>query len=319
MLGPWRTVQGLAAILAVSVHLGGQESAAPRPVALDPQSLGLSDRSADQLHRAIQAHAWREAEELLFRAASERPADARLLRALGIAHYQAGRPYAAAATLRRADALEPLDADARFLLTSAFIRLRRSHWARPELERLIAATERDGRYRYTLARIYYDQQRFDEAVGELRVALAGQPQDPAALDLLGQCLEGLARTAEAAAAYGAAVAAMDGGAARSAWPHFHLGSLHHDLGDMAEAERALRQAVQADPGHAAAHRELGLVLQKLNRPAAAAEMLERAARLDARNAKVHYSLSLVYGQLGDTERANRALERFRSLSDSGRF
>ena len=313
-----RSLFGAGRFALLSAALLSPAFADSRELAVDADDLGLQEAAAAQLRAALRSGAWTTAEGILFRASARRPAHAPLLRALGIAHYQAGRYYPAAMALKRADAIALLAPADRFLLASACLRLERLHWARPELERLIATQEDNREYRYALARIYYAQQRFEDGIRELRRAIRRNPDYAEAHDLLGQCLEGLGQAAAAAAAYQAAISSNAAKAARSPWPHYHLGSLLHDSGDLGAAEASFREALGADPGHVPALRELGLVLQKLERPAAAAAMLERAARLAPRNAKIQYALSLVYGQLGDSQLAAAARARFRELAGHSR-
>lgn len=307
---------GRLALLAAAVL--GPLFAASRELAVDADDLGLREASATQLRSAIRSGAWTTAEGILFRASAERPAHPPLLRALGIAHYQAGRYYPAAMALKRADAIALLAPADRFLLASAYMRLERLHWARPELEQLIETQEENSEYRYSLARIYYTQQQFEDATRELHRAVRRNPDYAEAHDLLGQCLEGLGHATAAAEAYREAISSNAARAVRSPWPHYHLGSLLHDSGDLGAAEASFRDALGADPEHVPARRELGLVLQKLDRPAAAAAMLEKAARLAPRNAKIQYALSLVYGQLGNSQLAATARARFRKLAGQSR-
>ena len=72
-----------------------------REVPLNPADLGLQASEANALASAIQSEAWNTAEEILFLAAAGDPANAKVLRALGITHYQAGRYFPAASALKR--------------------------------------------------------------------------------------------------------------------------------------------------------------------------------------------------------------------------
>lgn len=296
-------------------------AAAPSPasdseLALNPFGLGLEDGQAAALEAAIDAGGWRTAEAMLFRSAMSEPENPAIQRALGIAHYQAGRPYPAAAALKRADAMSPLDAETRYLLASAFLRLERRHWARAELEHLVQAHPHLERYRVALARVHYEDQRFEAGIEMLGAAPAENGRSAEAYDLAGQCLEGLGRSEEAVEAYRKAILVGTGQPAESPWPHFHLGSLLHDLGQLEPAEASLRSATRIDPGNAPALHELGLVLRKTGKLKASAEALEAASRLSPADATIVYSLASVYRQLGLRERSAALMDRFRGLRGS---
>lgn len=319
MTGPRRSLSLTVRVVgAITISVASLCSAAATVVNLDPDRLGLSQSDAAALQSAIAAGEWALAESLLYGASDANPRSPELHRALGLAHYQAGRVFLAAKELKRSDAIVALDSPTRFLLASAYVKLGRSHWARPELERLIEAQPQEPRYRYTRARVRYDQQRFQSSLEDIREAIRLNPESAEAHDLLGQCLEGLGDFKGAIKAYERAIA-LDGEAGtESPWPGYHLGSLWHDLGNLEEAEAALRSAVASDPKHAAAYAELGLVLRKANRLAEAADALETAARLSPADENVQYALVGIYRELGQTERTAKSLERFRRIRNGHR-
>ena len=289
-----------------------------RELTLNPAGLGLPSPEASALAAAIRSEAWANAEQILFLAAEADPANPKVLRALGIAHYQAGRYFPAASALKRSDSITKLDQNDRFLLASAYLRIERGHWARAELERLIEEHPANSRYRYSLARIYYDQERFVDAAQLARQAIRLDGTSVEAYDLLGQCLEGLGEFSQAAKMYNTAISLDARNAVGSPWPHFHLGSLLHDLGDLARAEASLGVAIAIDARHGPSFRELGIVRQKAGKLDAAAEALEAASRLLPDDARIQYLLSRIYLQVGDAARSKVALERFRQLSGKER-
>ncbi|MXY70104.1 MAG: tetratricopeptide repeat protein [Acidobacteriia bacterium] len=308
----------LIAALALAVaaaHFAPRLRGSEHEVSLHAEELGLPRATTETLQTAIAAADWRAAEGILFEAAGSNPENAPLLRALGIAHYQAGRYFSAGSALKRSDALTPLDPEARFLLAGSFMRIERRHWARVELERLAATDGESVRYRLALARVHYDQGQFASALSELDRILEGSPAGVEVHDLRGQSLEGLGRNEAALAAYGQAISISREAVAASAWPHYHLGSLLHDLGDLEAAEEALEAAVTSDRTHAPAQQELGVVYLKANKLRLAAEALESAAELSPRDPAVQYSLVSVYRRLDREGLAKAAMERFRELSE----
>ncbi len=281
---------------------------------LDPYSLGLEQPEAAALDNAIGTAAWHMAERILFEASAVDPESASRHRALGIAHYQSGRHYLAAAALKRADAISPLDLEARFLLASSFLLLDRRHWGRAELERLVELHGNHSSYLLALARVHYDQQRFAAGAEKLHLAIDEGSGSVEAYDLLGQCLEGLGRHNGAAEAFRKAISLDASRRVRSPWPHFHLGSLMHDLGSLELAKTSLEISTGIAPENVPAHVELGIVLRKLDNLQGAARALETAAELAPTDAMIQYSLARVYRQMGFADRSDSATKRFRILS-----
>ena len=295
-----------------------QTSLPPTQLPIDPSGLGIPARVSRTVQDAILRDDWRTVEASLFSEAQRDTSNADLQRALGIAHFQAQHYLPAAAALKRADRAVRLDAEARFLLATAYLRLGRSHWARAELEALVDSKPEQPRYRLALAKLHYEGQRFLAGAEQLHSALERAPSLPEAHDLLGQCLEGLGQTEAAEAEYRAAIAVNARRGAESPWPHYHLGSMLHDLGDLSAARAALQAAAAADPRHVSTLVELGIVLAKLTELSPARTALESARRERPDDPRIHYALARVYRQLGLGELARSAADRFRALARDGR-
>jgi len=313
LLGNARLLIALA--LVAAAHFTPRLRGSENEVSLHAEELELPPATTETLQTVIAGGDWRSVEGILFEAANSNPGSAPLLRALGIAHYQAGRYFSAGSALKRSDALAPLDPEARFLLAGSFIRIERRHWARAELERLAETHGESGKYRLALARVHYDQGQFAAALSQLDRILEGSPAGVEVHDLRGQSLEGLGRNEAAMAAYEQSISLSREAVVASAWPHYHLGSLLHDLGDLEKAEATLEAAVTLDRTHAPAQRELGVVYLKANKLRLAAEALESAAELSPRDPAVQYSLVSVYRRLDREGLAKAAMERFRELTE----
>lgn len=304
----------IRSILLPAALLPFGAAAAENTLAVDPYRLGLEQGEAAALAKTVGEASWKDAESILVRGSESDPDNAALLRALGIAHYQSGRYYPAAAALKRADAISPLERGARFLLANSFLRLERRHWARAELERLLRSHPEHEPYRLSLARVHYHQQRFGAGASELEQTIALTGGSVETYDLLGQCLEGLGRLGEASEAYRQAISLADEGGAGTVWPHFHLGSLLHDLGDIEPARESLELAASIDPENATVQLELGIVLRKAGDLDEAAGALETAARHAPNDPAIQYALAGVYRQLGQRERSASAMQRFLRIS-----
>ncbi len=307
MRGGRVALRSLSALLLLAVSAAGQT------LELSVGALDIAGDVRKEVAAAASSGDWRTVEAALYRAAQDKPGDAGLLRALAVAHFQAGRWFAAARAFKRSDRIETLSADDRFALATAFSRLERRYWARAELERLVEKHPAEKNYRFALSEIFYFYQWFGQAAEQLEQVILLAPDFAPAHDRLGQCFEGMGEHEKAADAYRRAMELDAASGRKSPWPSFHLGSLQHDLGQIEEAEAALRQAAAADPLQAAVHYELGVVLRKRGEWAAAAESLNRAVELKPANAKALLALSQVYGRMGEEDAARQTLKRFREL------
>ncbi len=122
--------------------------------------------------------------------------------------------------------------------------------------------------------------------------------------------EEIGATAEADKAYRSAIAADPAHVAA----HINLGRMCHVGKALDEAERLYRRALELEPNHPTARFNLGVVLEDRGATAdAIAEYLE-AVRLDPRVADVHFNLARLYQQTGDQQAALRHFSRFRALT-----
>ena len=122
--------------------------------------------------------------------------------------------------------------------------------------------------------------------------------------------EEIGATAEAEKAYRSAIAADPAHVAA----HINLGRMCHVGKALDEAERLYRRALELEPNHPTARFNLGVVLEDRGATAdAIAEYLE-AVRLDPRVADVHFNLARLYQQTGDQQAALRHFSRFRALT-----
>jgi tetratricopeptide (TPR) repeat protein len=122
--------------------------------------------------------------------------------------------------------------------------------------------------------------------------------------------EEIGATAEAEKAYRNAIAADPGHVAA----HINLGRLRHVGKALDEAEQLYRRAVELEPSHPTARFNLGVVLEDRGKTAEAIEEYREAARLDPRVADVHFNLARLYQQTGDQQAALRHFSRFRALT-----
>ncbi len=162
------------------------------------------------------------------------------------------------------------------------------------------------------ARVFQAEGRHDQADAAARRALAANPVDAQALQLLcqiafdsgspGAALEPLLRALEA----DAGIAVL----------HYLLGCVLQEQDRLADAEAALRRALALDPGLAKARNNLGCLLEASGRLEEAIGCFEQAARLDPSLAQAHYNLANAHKRRGDAAQALAGLARAIALEPS---
>ena len=297
---------------------GGQEPIRPEPAVAPPDRRDLDAARLEAGRRALidealASGAYDRAQALLLEAVEGQPASPPLLRVLGGVLFLRGEYLGSAVAFKKAEALAPLDDRSRFTLAMSYVVMGRRDWARPELEKLAGSDARSPLYRYWLARLDYDQERYAEAAAGFRRALALDPQYLKAHDHLGLCYDALGRYDDAVRSYREAIRLNRDRRPPSPWPPLNLGILLMRLDRLDEAEALLRESARDDPGFAPARYQLGLVLEKRARTADAIAELTRAAELDASYPEPHYALARLYRRTGEAAKADEALQRFLAL------
>lgn len=274
-----------------------------------------------ELDRALKAHEWSRAESLLVAAVEREPHSPNapaLLALLGSVFLIERKPLNAAIAIKKAEGLAPIDDRTRFTLALAYVALHHGGWARPELERLARTDPSNMTYEYWLGRLDYDAGQYTSAVKRFERVAATDPTSVRAYDNLGLCYEALNRPDDALAPYRKAVDLNRTAAMKSAWPAVNLGILLRNRGDLREAEKLLREAVQYEESLAQAHYQLGVLLEQQDRLDEATTELKRATERDPEYAEPYYALARIYRRLGQPYDADQALASFEHLHDAKR-
>ncbi len=284
-------------------------SAPPPAAALRRAGSGLAE-----IDEAVAARDYERAERLLAEAIGRQPKSRELLLQIAGVFMMDRKPLNAAIALKKAEALGPLDNQARLQLALAYIAMRRGDWARPELERLVRAEPAEVTYDYWLARLDYDAGQYADAIRRLQAVIARTPAFARAHDNLGLCYEALNQPDDAIPHYREAVRLnrMDGATA-SPWPALNLGILLRTRAELTEPEMLFREALRADSAFAPAHYQLGALLEQRDELEDAIEALRKAAAADAAYAEPHYALARIYRRLGRTADADEAMTTFTRL------
>lgn len=182
---------GVLAVVAVVSAAIAQEQ--PSAIELPARYRGT------EIERALQSRDWPRAEETLVAAIEQAPKAVDLLKLLGRVFLIDRKPLNAAVALKKAEAIEPLDAVSRFTLALAYVSLKRGDWARPELERLAASDPGNVTYQYWLGRLDYDAGQYAAAIRRYERVIAKDPSFLRAYDNLGLSYEALNQTDQAVA------------------------------------------------------------------------------------------------------------------------
>jgi tetratricopeptide (TPR) repeat protein len=286
-------------------------SAPPAPRTVPP--------ATSEIDKALAARDYGRAERLLANAIARQPSSRQLLIQIAGVFMTDRKPLNAAIALKKADALSPLDNDARLQLALAYIAMRRGEWARPELERLAVAEPANVVYRYWLARLDYDAGQYAVAIRRLQDVVAQAPTFTRAHDNLGLCYEALNQSDEAIPHYREAVRLnrVDD-KARSGWPPLNLGILLRSRGELEEAEALFREALTYDQHFAPGYYQLGALLEQRGRMDEAVKALRQATSADSVYAEPYYALSRIYRRQGHIPEADAALATFERLHDARR-
>jgi Flp pilus assembly protein TadD len=159
-----------------------------------------------------------------------------------------------------------------------------------------------------LGRTLYLLNRFPAAISVLRPIVQAEPRNSEGYRLLGLSFEALGQSAEAGAAFLAAVR-LTNSAAPNEDPGIDYGVFLTRQGHAGLAIGPLEDVLKRHPDAARGHLELGCTLLSLDRLTEAAAHLERSVALDPQSGRAHLLLGKVYLRLGKPEAAQEHLRQ----------
>lgn len=165
------------------------------------------------------------------------------------------------------------------------------------------------RARANLGLAYKHAGRDEEALQQIRQALALKPDYADAWVEVGNLLSDRGEVREAAAAYTRSLQynpSLEGA-------HYNLGNLDQGRGDWQGAVAHYREALRLNPTFAEARNNLGQAYEALGRPEEALAEYRQALDLDPGLAQAWYNLALALEKRGGGEEAARAYRRCREL------
>ncbi|MBV9124889.1 MAG: tetratricopeptide repeat protein [Planctomycetes bacterium] len=210
-------------------------------------------------------------------------------------HYQRGEAPQAEQACWRMLSLEPLNAEAVYLL--GLLALDAGQPARALLHFHHATLLRPAQagYHHALGAAYQALGRPIEAKTSFQEAIRLAPGLAAAHQALGGALLDEGDVEAATACFRQALAFQP----NYEKAHLNLGRALHARGDLEGAARCYREAVRLKPDYAIAHNNLGAVYQSQNRPAEAESHFREALRLQPTYPEAHFNLGITLQARGD--------------------
>jgi tetratricopeptide (TPR) repeat protein len=235
------------------------ETKQQRP-AIQPASSVVRQQLARAVHQH-QAGGLAEAEQLYLQVLTRDAGNADALHLLGVVTHQKGRPDLAIDLIRRAIAINPLEASFHANLGVAFKELGRQ----------------------------------DEAIACYRTAIRLRPEQPEAHNSLGNALAGSGRLDEALVSYRTAIALRPD----YAEAHYNLGITYKEQGRAEDSVACYRKAIALRPAYQEANYNLGNAFRDLRQLDAAVASYRRAIDLRPDFPDAHHNLALALLAQGD--------------------
>lgn len=301
--------------------LRGQDKPPVQANELPKQLLNLSPvpdipgnpEARNAIDAAIRQKDFLSAENQLVKLLEQHPNSPLLLVVLGRVLFMDGQYLNAAVAFKKAEKQTPLKEEDYFTVAMSFVILNRKDWARLELEKLAQLNMKNARYPYWLARLDYDEGKYESAVERLKTALTLDPDFVRAYDNLGLSYEGLGKFDDAFKSYEKANLLNRQQAEKSAWPALNFGILLLNRGNLPEAELYLKEAVGYAPNLSQARFQLGTLLEKQKKYPEAIQELKTAASLDPSYPEPHYVLARIYRVTKDLTSAEEEVKSFQDL------
>lgn len=237
-----------------------------------------------------------------------------LLLALAQAALLSRDAEAALGTLERLEAIEPLDVPAMKVRAKALYVLARDRDAEHTLLAAAAKAPGDAEIPYDLGRIYYQQQRHQDARRAFEQAIALDARAYRAWDNLGLASEALGDVAAATRHYATAMAIAQTDAPSYDVVFANYADLLIREGAYQRAFDAAAEAAQRNPRDPRNFLLAGKALIRLEAIDVGVKWLTQAVALDPDYPEPHYLLARAYRQLGKPEEARAAMAAFQTAS-----
>jgi len=229
--------------------------------------------------------------------------------------FDQGRFREASSLVNDADRLGGTTSERAVLAGMIEISLDQLERARADLQQAIALDPTYAPAHYFLARVLYNQNHFDEAIEESRLAIGLSPELVRAYENIGLCYEGKQQLQEAENWYLEAIRRQNEGGRRSEWPLLDLAEMWIRNDQAQKAQPYLLQALEINPKNAHTVFEMAVVLEKSGNLQGALQELERAIGLDPNLASAYYRAAKITQKLGLATESRKYFALFQQVSE----
>jgi tetratricopeptide (TPR) repeat protein len=225
-----------------------------------------------------------------------------------------GKLPAALDTLERLLKLDAKNTDALKLKGDVLYFLGREPEAEEALRSALALNPKHQASRYALARICYQQSRYDEATRLFSELIEQDPSNFRAHDNLALCYAAQRRDSDALKHFLRALDLVYKDHPEYDTVYANAANFFIDRSDYEKGFQLAAEAAKRNPSSARNFFLTGKALVKLEKADLSVRWLKQAAELDPNYTEPHYWLAQVYRRLGQKEDADRELRKFRELS-----
>lgn len=172
--------------------------------------------------------------------------------------------------------------------------------------------------RYALGRIYYQLNRFPEAVEQFQKVLDADPKSYRAHDNLGLCYDALQQDSLALKHFFAALDLVRNEKLDYDWAHANLADFFLKRNEYEKAFQLAAEAAKRNPVSARNFFLTGKALTQLNKDELSLRWLQRAVELDPNYGSGHYLLARTLQRLGREEEAVVHFRIFKKVNTNAR-
>ncbi|MBI3683732.1 MAG: tetratricopeptide repeat protein [Acidobacteria bacterium] len=274
----------------------------------------LVDRAQQQYNARNYSKAASEFEAALSVCANR----AQILLALGQAQVMAQQFEEGIRTFAQLIRLNPSNLNARKLSGDALYLAGKDREAEEMLKSALAIDSNHEPSLYALGRIYYQLNRFPEAVEQFQKVLEADPKSYRAHDNLGLCYDALQQDALALKHFFKALELVMKDHPDYDWAHANLAEFFLKRNQFEKAFQLAAEAAQRNPNSARNFFLTGKALAQLNKEELCLRWLRRAVELDPNYASAHYLLAQTLRRLGKEEEAQKHFEIFKKVNTNAR-
>jgi tetratricopeptide (TPR) repeat protein len=254
-----------------------------------------------------------DAAEALESYAAKHPQSDDALYTLGYVQFRQNKPRESLATFTKAAAIKTPTPDDLRIVSLDYVLLDDAKDAARYLEDALRMDPNNVEARYSLGRVRYQLNQFDQAIAAFEEVLRRDPVNLKAEYNLGLSYEGENRVEEAIACYQKAIAMEKVAANRDEQPYLDLGSLLSRSNKATEAIPYLQHAAEIKPESGKVQYELAKAYLAAGQTEPARVAGERAIGLEPNESSYHYLLGRVYAKAGKQDLAATEIQQTDAL------